>query len=457
MSCLDGGGGGDGGVAGCGRRAGRAGRRRPSPYPLLAGAVHPQSLLVRGYQGPGGGLAGARTAGPLRRGGPHGPGARRRPADGGERRRRGRPAVRHMDAEAGNRLVRRHTVHRGRRGLHRRILPARGGGLQRGLQLHRRDDAGGPRRPHRQDRVRRPQAVPLRAVRRHRLADPPEDPVRGLPRGRGLRGGEFPPRRHGTLQGRRVPRGRRYRTLGQRALPGAGQAGLRHRRLPGRRRRRFGRARSARDREGRLRLEPPDRAGGAGADGRRRQGDRPHRLRGARRAPGAQPDRCRRASRAGQAFALPGWRQPPSRPLRSGGTPGAVPRPRSPGAGRGRIRRGRPAHLQHPAGARGLCVHRQRCLSRPGHRRGEPPSRRGRLAAWCRRRAREGRRAPLAPLPDLHQRGAPGDSGPDPGDVDAHRGGDDAARHRRGGVLRRRPGAPRHAREILCRRADVRR
>ena len=193
MSCLgDGGGGGDGGVAGCGRRAGRAGRRRPSPYPLLAGAVHPQSLLVRRHQGPGGSLAGARTAGPLRRGGPHGPGARRRPADGGERRRRGRPAVRHMDAEAGNRLVRRHAVHRRRRGLHRRILPARGGGLQRGLQLHRRDDAGGPRRPHRQDRVRRPQAVPLRAVRRHRLADPPEGPVRGLPRDRGLRGGEFP-------------------------------------------------------------------------------------------------------------------------------------------------------------------------------------------------------------------------------------------------------------------------
>ena len=53
---------------------------------------------------------------------------------------------------------------------------------------------------------------------------------------------------------------------------GGGQARIRDRHLQGRRRRRFRRARGAGDRRVRLRLEPAGGAGGARADGRRRQG-----------------------------------------------------------------------------------------------------------------------------------------------------------------------------------------
>ena len=106
-------------------------------------------------------------------------------------------------------------------------------------------------------------------------------------------------------------------------------------------RRRFRGARGAGDRRVRLRLEPPGGAGGARADGRRRQGPGQHRLRHLGGAPDRQPDQRRPGPRGGQALAPPRRRQPASLPLGSGGAPRPLARHRPPDPGRRGLRRSR--------------------------------------------------------------------------------------------------------------------
>ena len=83
----------------------------------------------------------------------------RRNSHRGERRRRGRPPLHHLDAQAGRDVVRRHALHRRRRGVLRRVLPERGDGLQPDLQLQRCQRDRGTGRSHRQNRLRRRQAL----------------------------------------------------------------------------------------------------------------------------------------------------------------------------------------------------------------------------------------------------------------------------------------------------------
>ena len=361
----------------------RARPRRPTENPLLAGGLDRQSVPLRRHQGHRGGVARAGAAGPLRRDGDHDPRARRRHSYRGERRRGGRPDVHHLAAQAGHRVVRRHAVHRRRRGVLRRVLPERGDGLQSPLQLHRCHQGGGAGRPHRAHQLRRGQALPLRAVRRLHLAHSAEGAVRELHRRQGadLHGAEFRTHRHRPLQGGRVPRQRRHHLLGQRELSRARQARLRHRHLQGRRGCHLGRARRALHRRVRLRLEPADRARSAGADGGERQGPGGRRLRHDGGASGGQSDQQLPRPRQGQALAPPRRHQPAPLPLRPGGKPRFVTGHRPPDPGRFRLRRGRSSHLQRPARAAGLRVGRQRCLHDPEYRGGQPHPRRGRLAA----------------------------------------------------------------------------
>ena len=86
----------------------------------------------------------------------------------------------HMDASAGRHMVRRHAVHRRRCGVLRRVLPERGDGLQRPLQLHRCHRGRGAGRPHRAHSLRRGQALSLRPLRRLQRAHPAEGAVREL-------------------------------------------------------------------------------------------------------------------------------------------------------------------------------------------------------------------------------------------------------------------------------------
>jgi ABC-type transport system substrate-binding protein len=98
---------------------------------------------------------------------------------------------------------------------------------------------------------------------------------------------------------------------------------------------------------------------------------------------------------------------------------------------------------------------RQRRVPGAGHGGGQAPARRGRLGSRPRRRARQGRPAPVAAVPDLDQRGAAGIPGHHQGVVGRDRRRDRAAQHLGQRVLRRRPGEPGHLPEVLRRRADV--
>ena len=115
--------------------------------------------------------------------------------------------------EAGRRLVRRHAVHRRRRGVLGRVLPARGDGLQSRCLLHRGRDG-----------VEALDDFTVRIV--FSVAKPfpygpfvgsntpiiqHEGAVRGLPgaRAQDLHGAELRPHRHRPVQGRRVPGQRR--------------------------------------------------------------------------------------------------------------------------------------------------------------------------------------------------------------------------------------------------------
>ena len=158
----------------------RARPRRPSENSLLASGLDRQSVPLGRHQGHRGGVARSRAAGALRRDRNHVPRARRRHPHRRERRPDGRPHVHHMDASAGRRMVRRHAVHRRRCGVLRRVLPERGDGLQRPLQLHRCHRGRGAGRPHRAHSLRRGQALSLRPLRRLQRAHPAEGAVREL-------------------------------------------------------------------------------------------------------------------------------------------------------------------------------------------------------------------------------------------------------------------------------------
>ena len=113
------------------------------------------------------------------------------------------------------------------------------------------------------------------------LPDPAEEAVRRLPRRQGpdLHRGEHQADRHRAVRGDRLQGQRRGDPRGQPELPRPGEAGLRHPRSQGRRRRGERGALGARDRRVRLCVEHPGRARDPRADGRRREGRGALRLR----------------------------------------------------------------------------------------------------------------------------------------------------------------------------------
>ena len=103
--------------------------------------------------------------------------------------------------------------------------------------------------------------------------------------------------------------------------------------------------------------------------------------------------------------------EPASGPDRSGRRACALEGDRPAASRRYRLRRGRPGHLQRPAGARTLRLDCERRLSDAGHRRGEAHPRRGRLDRHERQRhPRQGRGRAVGHLPDLDQRRPSGHS-----------------------------------------------
>ena len=220
--------------------------------------------------------------------------------------------------------------------------------------------------------------------------------------------------------------------LGQRALPRPGQARVRDRHLQGWRRRRVRRAGGAGDRRVRLRV------GGGGGNLQ------------------VEPEVLAQMAAAGKGAVVTAFGTSVERLMvnQTNDDPSLGPEKRSlyldganphPFLSDPAVRRalslaidrhilveagygaaGKPT-CKRAAGPGGVRIGRQRRVPDAERRRGEPDPRRGGLDAGRRRRAGQGRGAPLDPLPDLDQLRAPGHPGAHQADVGADRGGDGAA------------------------------
>ena len=187
------------------------------------------------------------------------------------------PAQHHLEAHRRRHVVGRHAADGARRGVHRGVLPGRGGGLQFHLLLLGRDEDRGARRSHREGPFRasrsrsptdhssarrlrssrRPSSGTAWALRAQECTEQNFGPIGTGP----FKVDEFRANDVITFSANENFRDPDKPAFATATFKGGGDAAS-------------ARARGARDRRVRLRLEPAGGARGAHADGRRRQGYR---------------------------------------------------------------------------------------------------------------------------------------------------------------------------------------